>query len=51
MTEAFMKNGVALTTGVFFGEDADGFMRINFGCPRGMLEEGIRRMANALKED
>ena len=51
MTEAFKKNGVALTTGVFFGEDADGFMRINFGCPRAMLEEGIRRMAKALEEE
>ena len=51
MTDLFMKTGVALTTGVYFGEEADGFMRINFGCPTAMLEEGIRRMAKALEED
>lgn len=50
MGEAFKRHGVALTGGTFFGDDGEGFMRVNFGCPRWMLEEGIKRMKNALEE-
>lgn len=43
------KHKVALTNGRFFGHEAgSGFMRINYGCPRAQLEEGLRRLANAI---
>lgn len=45
------KHGVALTDGQFFGVAAgEGFMRINYGCPRGQLLEGLQRFAHAIKE-
>lgn len=45
------KHGVALTDGQFFGIAAgEGFMRINYGCPRGQLLEGVQRFAHAVKE-
>ena len=37
---------VYLSSGKDFG--APGFLRLNFGCPREMLEEGLRRMAAAV---
>lgn len=49
MTERFKENGVALTSGTFFGPEGEGFMRVNFGCPHAMLREGIRRMGQALR--
>ena len=42
------KSGTVLTMGGFFGEDYGQFARINFGCPSGMLQEGIERLRNAL---
>ncbi len=45
------KHGVALTDGQAFGiSTGEGFMRINYGCPRGQLLEGIQRFAHAIKE-
>lgn len=43
----FEDNGVGLSDGKFFGQD--GFIRLNFGCPTPVLEEGLNRMENALK--
>ncbi len=42
----FEKAGVGLSPGRDFGDDR--FMRLNFGCPRGLLEEAVRRMRSAL---
>ncbi|MBQ4075766.1 MAG: PatB family C-S lyase [Clostridia bacterium] len=50
MAAAFRKHGVALTGGTFFGNEGEGFMRVNFGCPREMLKDGIKRMKDALEE-
>ncbi|HPY94224.1 MAG TPA: PatB family C-S lyase [Clostridia bacterium] len=45
------KHGVALTDGQFFGvSTGEGFMRINYGCPKGQLLEGVQRFAHAVKE-
>jgi cystathionine beta-lyase len=45
------KHKLALTNGRFFGHDAgSGFMRVNYGCPRKQLEEGLRRLASAINE-
>ncbi|HMP75227.1 MAG TPA: PatB family C-S lyase [Kiritimatiellia bacterium] len=42
----FEDAGVGLSNGVDFG--TPGFLRLNFGCPRTRLEEGLERMARAL---
>ncbi len=53
-TEEIMKkaaaHGVAFTGGTFFGKEGDGFVRVNFGCPRTQLEEGMKRLADAINE-
>ncbi len=40
--------GVALNDGATFGPGGDGFVRLNFGCPRATLAEGLERMGAAL---
>ena len=42
---------VALTGGTFFGAEGEGFMRVNFACPRSQLTEGIKRLKAALEDD
>ena len=39
---------VALNNGIMFGEGGDGFQRINLACPRSLLEEGLKRIKEAL---
>jgi cystathionine beta-lyase len=39
---------VALGDGAMFGPGGEGFMRLNFGCPRSMLMDGLERMRAAL---
>ncbi|MFJ3483318.1 MalY/PatB family protein [Pseudomonas sp. NPDC090202] len=41
---------VALSDGLEFGADCGQFVRLNFGCPRSMLEEGLARMERSLRE-
>jgi len=40
---------VALWEGYLFGKGGMGFERINIACPRSILEEGLKRIATALK--
>ena len=35
---------VGLNDGAWFGEEGKGFVRLNFGCPRAVLREGLERM-------
>jgi cystathionine beta-lyase len=42
------KAKVALNDGPPFGRGGEGFVRLNFGCPRSTLEEALERMKNAL---
>lgn len=42
----FEQAGVGMSPGRDFGDDR--FMRLNFGCPRGLLEEAVRRIRSAL---
>ena len=44
------KAKVWLDEGTKFGGGGKGFQRMNIGCPRKLLEEGLTRIANALKE-
>ena len=39
---------VALNDGMLFGPGGEGFVRLNFGCPRALLLEGLARMQAAL---
>lgn len=43
------KGKIALDDGFWFGEEGIGFERINVACPRQMLEEGMKRIATAVK--
>ena len=44
---ACLRAGLALSDGRAFGAEP-GFLRLNFGCPRSMLQEGLRRLKAAL---
>ncbi len=45
----FLERGkIALNDGSAFGRGGEGFVRLNFGCPRDMLAEGLDRMRRAL---
>ncbi len=44
------KAKVWLDEGTKFGGGGEGFQRMNIGCPRKLLEEGLMRITNALKE-
>jgi cystathionine beta-lyase len=39
---------VALNDGAAFGRGGEGFVRLNFGCPRSTLAEALEKMKNAL---
>ncbi len=39
---------VAFNDGTTFGRGGQGFVRLNFGCPRALLEEALNRMRRAL---
>jgi cystathionine beta-lyase len=41
---------VALNDGADFGVEGEGFVRLNFGCPRATLTEALERMRAALEE-
>ena len=43
------KAKVALNNGTTFGTAGEGFMRLNFGCPRSTLREGLERIVNAAR--
>lgn len=44
------KAKVGLNDGASFGQQGSGFMRLNFGCPRSLLAQGLERIAQAVKE-
>ncbi len=41
--------GVLPTDGTFFGSAGAGFARLNFGCPRSLLEQGLERLRAAVE--
>ncbi len=49
LRERTIAAGVMFTGGKFFGDNGDGFLRINIGCPRRYLTEGILRLKKALE--
>jgi cystathionine beta-lyase len=40
---------VALNTGYVFGKGGEGFVRMNFGCPRATLEIGLQRIKETIE--
>jgi cystathionine beta-lyase len=46
----FLEKGrVAFNDGEDFGKGGEGFIRLNFGCPRSVLMDGLERMKKALQ--
>lgn len=43
------KAGLALNDGAVFGPGGEGFMRLNIGCPRSILEQALDALKKALK--
>jgi cysteine-S-conjugate beta-lyase len=41
--------GVAFNDGITYGKGGEGFVRLNFACPRKLLTGGLDRMAEALQ--
>lgn len=42
------KAKVGVVDGKWFGKEGEGFVRLNFGCPRSILNEALKRMKLAL---
>ncbi len=52
LEEKITKKGkVALDGGTWFGSGGEGFVRINFACPRKTLEEALERIIKAIEEE
>ncbi|NLY45913.1 MAG: pyridoxal phosphate-dependent aminotransferase [Tissierella sp.] len=50
INEAFLKVGkVILNDGRPYGEQGDGFFRLNIGCPRSVLIDGLNRIEKAIQ--
>jgi cystathionine beta-lyase len=43
------KARLVLNQGYTFGPGGEGFVRLNLGCPRRMLEDGLARLAHAVR--
>ena len=44
------KAKLALNSGTMFGEEGRGFMRLNVGCPRSILETSLKNLQKALNQ-
>ncbi len=42
--------GLAPSPGLFFGSAGEGFVRLNFGCPRATLVTGLKRLRAAVEQ-
>jgi cysteine-S-conjugate beta-lyase len=47
----FQKARVGLNRGAQFGRQGEGHMRLNFGTPRAVLDQGLQRISAALRGD
>jgi cystathionine beta-lyase len=46
----FLKKAkVALSDGKIFGKGSEEYVRLNFGCPRSILEQGLEQMKRSLR--
>ncbi|MBR0255504.1 MAG: pyridoxal phosphate-dependent aminotransferase [Bacteroidales bacterium] len=44
------KAGVVMNNGAGYGTGGEGFVRLNVGCPRSVVEEALRRIESALQQ-
>jgi cystathionine beta-lyase len=44
------KAGLGLNPGTQFGPGGEGFMRLNFGCPRGILKQAMKQLKRAIDD-
>ena len=44
------EGNIALDAGAWFGGDGSGFMRLNTGCSRSLLKQGLDRLAAAYQK-
>ncbi len=52
VTERLIQNGrVVLDPGYWFGKEGRGWQRLNIGCPRSLLEEGLERIKSSFQDD
>ena len=42
------ETGLFVTAGAVYGENGDGFLRMNIACPRTLLEDGLRRLREGI---
>jgi cystathionine beta-lyase len=49
LNQALIDAGVGLNRGVQFGKQGRGFMRINIGCPRSVLQEALEKIQKAFQ--
>jgi cystathionine beta-lyase len=50
LNDFFLKKaGVYFSNGTIFGRELEGFVRINFGCPRVVLAEALERVERAVR--
>jgi cystathionine beta-lyase len=50
LNQKLINSGVGLNRGVQFGKQGSGYMRINMGCPRSILEEALIRIKTVFSE-
>jgi cystathionine beta-lyase len=51
LNDFFLKEArVYLNDGTMFGSELEGFVRINFGCPRALLAEALERIERAVRD-
>jgi cysteine-S-conjugate beta-lyase len=48
LAKRLIEGGIALNHGSKFGTGGEGYFRLNFGCPRATLEEGLLKMEAAM---
>ena len=46
----FEKAGVAFTEGSIFGKQGNGYLRVNFACPRSLLLQALEQFATAVNQ-
>jgi cystathionine beta-lyase len=50
LNDFFLKRaGVYFSDGTLFGKELEGFVRVNFGCPRSVLREALERIERAVR--
>ena len=51
LNQKLIDAGVGLNRGTQFGKQGSGYMRINIGCPKSILQEALFQIKKAFQED